>query len=88
MTDPSKPIMLHTIGGSVTPLNAGKNPSFMTIDFDSETLLPLNMDSIYFDLGDANASGEPKWMSHDYLTEFKLKDMSPASMLDFAFRMK
>ena len=57
MTDPSKPIMLHTIGGSVTPLNAGKNPSFMTIDFDAETLLPLNMDSIYFDLGDANESG-------------------------------
>lgn len=88
MTDPSKPILLHSIGGSVTPLNQGKNPSFMTIDLDSETLLPLNMESFYFDLGQANIDGQPTWMSHDYLSEFKLADMSPASMLDFAHRMK
>ena len=88
MTDPSKPILLHSIGGSVTPLSMGKNPSFMTIDFDAETLLPLNMDSIWFDLAKANADGALTWESHDYLNEFGLKDLSPASMLDFAFRMK
>ena len=88
MTDPSKPILLNSIGGSVTPLSMGKNPSFMTIDFDAETLLPLNMNSIYFDLGKANTDGAVTWESHDYLSEFKLKDLSPASMLDFAFRLK
>ena len=72
----------------MTPLSMGKNPSFMTIDLDAETLLPLNMESIYFDLGKANADGAVTWESHDYLNEFKLTDLSPASMLDFAFRMK
>ena len=61
--------MVHSVAPSVTPLghNNGGNPSFMTLDLDSETLLPINKHTYYFDLDKANSDGTPTWMHHDYL---------------------
>ena len=60
----------------------------MTLDLDSETLLPINKHTYYFDLDKANSDGTPTWMHHDYLQTFNLTDLSPQSMLDLAIRIK
>lgn len=89
MTNLDKPVMMHIVGGSITPMTGdGKNPSFMTLDIDSVTMLPRNMHSHWFDLEDANTTGTPEWLTHDYLEEFGLKDLSPASMNDFATKVR
>jgi len=47
------------------------NPSFAVIDFDAETMVPLNMHTYYLDLNDANATGTPKWeLLHDMLETY------------------
>jgi len=52
----------------------------MTIEFDSETLLPLNMNTYYFDIEKANAEGEIKWeLLHDMVDYYEMGDMSPSS---------
>ena len=58
MTNPDKPVLMHHVGSSLTPVaGAGKNPSFNTVDIDVETLLPLEITGHYFDLVKANADG-------------------------------
>ena len=43
MTSPDKQVMTHNVAGSLTPLySTGTNPTFMTLDLDAETLLPVN----------------------------------------------
>jgi len=87
MTNPEKPIMFTTVSGSITP-NGGKNPSFMVLDLDAETLLPVNTFTYYMDLDEANETGTPVWrVLHDYLEEYSLTDMSPGSMRDLAIRI-
>ena len=56
MTNPEKPIMFTTVSGSATNMGF-KNPSFMLIDLDAETMLPVNMHSYYMDLDEANETG-------------------------------
>lgn len=60
----------------------------MTLDLDAETLLPVNKNTIYFDLEKANTEGKPTWVSNDYLKTWSLTDLSPNSMMDFANRIK
>lgn len=87
MSTPGKAILLNNIGGSVTTYT-NKNPSFMTIEFDAQTMLPVNMYQYTFDLEKANEDGNsPEWfMQHDYLEEYGLKDLSPSSLLDLSER--
>ena len=87
MSTPSNPVMVHSVAGSLAPIYK-RNPSFMTLDLDSETLLPINKGSHYFNLTQANAEGTPTWMSHDYLEFFNLTDLSPTSMMNLALRVK
>ena len=88
MTNPEKPIMMTTIGGIVTVNGGHKHPSFMVIDLDAKTLLPVNMYTYYMNLDEANETGTPVWrVLHDYLEEYSLPDMSPASMRDLAIRI-
>lgn len=68
--------------------DGGTNPTFMTLDLDVETLLPVNKETHYFDLEQANTDGTPTWKSADYLSTWKLADLSPSSMKDFANRIK
>ena len=85
MSNPDKQVLVHSVAGSVVPLYAG-NPSFMTLDLDAETLLPVNKHSFSFDLGKANSEDITTWTSHDYLQTYNLTDLSPASMMKMARR--
>ena len=60
----------------------------MTLDIDAKTLLPVNKNTVYFDLEKANTEGTPTWMSNDYIKTWNLADLSPNSMMDFANRIK
>ena len=83
-SNPGKALMLNTIGGSVTTYTK-MNPSFMLIEFDQQTLLPINMKTYFMDVNKANESGEPTWeLLHDYLDTYHLKDLSPSSMLELS----
>ena len=58
------------------------------IDFDQETMLPINMYTYYMDIDKANETGTPTWeLLHDYLSEYGLKDLSPKSMKEMSDRM-
>ena len=75
--------------GSLTG-GSNRNPSFTVIEFDKEYMVPINLHTYYMNLTEANANldKEPEWKElHDFLNEYKLEDLSPASMLDFTYRM-
>ena len=81
-THPDRAVGLSSIGGSVTTYE-GRNPSFAVVEFDAQTMLPINMKTYYFDLEKANASDfdSPGWtFLHDWKETYLLVDMSPASM--------
>ena len=79
--------MLSNVGGSVTTYT-NQNPSFMMVDFDAATMLPINMTTYFMDLEKANAEGYPTWEKlYDMKTEYGLKDLSPKSMLELSERM-
>jgi hypothetical protein len=56
------------------------------IYLDEETMLPINIETYYLDLELANANNDAtQWqVLHDYLSYYRLKDMSPSSMLDLS----
>lgn len=56
ISNPEMPIMLNSIGGSLTTMD-GFNPMFSVLDLDEETLLPLNIHAYSFDLKNANTVG-------------------------------
>jgi len=49
MTNPEKPVVVTTVGGSVTTYDF-MNPSFMVLDLDAKTMLPINMHTYYIDV--------------------------------------
>ena len=78
--------MLH---GSVT-MEQGRNPCFYVITWDAEYHVPLNVDTYYLNITEANLnpSENPKWRKmHDLIDEYNLKDLSPSSMLDLTNRL-
>ena len=80
MSNPEIPIMLANVGGSVTTYTE-QNPSYMIIEFDQQTMLPVNMYVYYMDIDKANAEGKPTWeLLHDYKSSYGLTDLSPRSM--------
>lgn len=88
ITHPDKAVGVNSVGGSLTPYTE-KNPSFMVIEFDAETMLPVNMKTYSFNLEEANAlaGDEPGWeMLHDWVHTYKMKDLSPASMKELSDR--
>ena len=89
MTNSNKPLMVHSVAGSLTPLvENGSNPTFMTLDLDAETMLPINKQTHYFDLEQANKDGEITWQSYDHRETYKMADMSPTSFMDLSNRIK
>lgn len=80
--------MVDQIGGSLTTYTE-KNPSFMVIEMDAKTLLPVNFKTYYFDLVEANEhpDREPNWtMLHDYKEYYQMEDLSPSSFLKLSER--
>lgn len=87
MTNVGKPVMVHSIGGSVTTYTY-LNPSFAVIQFDAKTMVPLNMFTYSMDLFDANETGVPKWeLLHDMLDTYDMPDLRPSHFLDLADRI-
>lgn len=57
------------------------NPGFSVVEFDYDTLLPLNIETYYLDILEANKNDKPEWkLLHDYLNYYELSDMSPINM--------
>ena len=90
MTHPDRAVGLSSIGGSLTTYE-DRNPSFAVVEFDAQTMLPLNMKTYYFDLVEANAAAAdtPGWtLLHDWKETYELTDLSPSSMLALSERFK
>lgn len=87
MTNPEKPVVVTSVGGSVTTYDF-MNPSFMVIDFDAKTMLPVNMHTYYIDVDETNARGSPDWRElHDYVESYKMADLRPSNFKDLATRI-
>ena len=87
MTNPEKPLVMTSVGGSVTSYDF-QNPSFMVFDLDAKTLLPVNMHTYYIDLDEANEAGYPNWSElHDYKNDYAMTDLSPSGFKDLAVRI-
>lgn len=79
-----KPINVNFVASSGTTYT-DKDPSFIVLHVDKETLLPVNVESHYFDLAYANKNDEPKWVKlMEYLDYFKIPDLSPDSIMKVA----
>lgn len=58
------------------------------IEYDKEFMVPVNIETYFMNLTEANSGKEPEWkVLHDFTKEYDLKDLSPSSMLDFTQRM-
>ena len=80
--------MLANVAGSVTTYSV-QNPSYMIIELDQETMLPVNMYTYAMDIAKANKEGTPTWeLIHDYKETYGLKDLSPKSMLELSERIR
>lgn len=87
MTNPEKPVVVTSVVGSTTTYDF-MNPSFMVIDFDAKTMLPVNMHTYYIDIDEANATGTPEWRElHDYKESYKMADLRPSNFKDLAVRI-
>ena len=90
MTNPDKPVYMTSVGGSVTTYDF-MNPSFMVIDMDADTLLPLNMYTYSTDVDkieESNANGVPVWTQlHDYKESYSMADLRPSNFKDLALRI-
>jgi hypothetical protein len=66
----------------------GKHPSLNIIYLDPETMLPVDYETHYMDLDEANKLGDdekPVWkQKYNYRDYFHLEDLSPKSFLDHA----
>lgn len=82
-----KPIGFNFILGSGTTYT-GKPPSFNIAYLDPETLIPVQFETIAFDLDHANKFDEPKWdLKIDYVKDYGLPDMSPQSFYDHSMKI-
>ena len=77
------PIGVMTICGGITTW--GGNPSVCVYDVDEETMLPVARYTYAFDMDTANKNGFIEWNLYtDWLKDYKMKDLSPASYFDLA----
>lgn len=83
----NKNIGVNLIAGSLTSYQ-NMNPSFLVIEVDEETMLPINTQTYYFNITHANLYNEPLWLPlHDLTSYYQLEDLSPDSINDFAHRV-
>jgi hypothetical protein len=78
---------VNIIAGSLTTFTE-MNPSFVVIEVDEETLLPLNVETYYFNITHANLYNDPQWLLlHDFTGYYGIPDFSPDSLASFADRI-
>lgn len=79
-----QPINVNFITGAATTFPS-KNPSFMVVTVDSKTMLPVEMETHFLNITKANENDKPEWELHHKYTElFGMKDLSPASFMQYA----
>ena len=82
-------IGVNLVTGSGTS-GSNKNPAFTMIEWDKEFMVPLDIHTYYMNLTEANMNpdADPTWkILHSFKSSYKLADLSPASMQDFAIRL-
>jgi hypothetical protein len=73
-----KYIALNFVAGSGTTMT-DLFPCFTLFTMDAELMIPLEIETYYFDVIKAN-QGNPEWkLLHDYTTTYGMKDLSPSS---------
>ena len=80
---------MNFIVGSTTPYHPDKlSPSFQVMYMDPDTLLPVDLDTYYFDIEKANQYNRPRWaLLFSARKYFGLDDLSPQSFLRFSSEM-
>ena len=74
--------------GSLSPFG-GKNPTFSVIEFDAEYLVPLNLQTYWLNLTEANRVNNPDWqMITNFTKDYNLTDLSPESVMAFAKKIR
>ena len=66
------------------------NPAFTVVDFDKELMVPVNVETWYMNLTEANLTPDqpPSFQKlHDFKLEYSLPDLSPSSFLDLSHRL-
>lgn len=82
-----KPIGFNFILGSATTYT-GKPPSFNIAYLDPETLVPVDFETVAFDLDHANKYDEPRWnVVIDYRKDYNLPDLSPQSFMAHSMKI-
>lgn len=55
---------------------------------DAEDMIPIDIETYSFDIDQANKNNKPEWIRNfSDLEIYKLKDLSPKSYFDFAYKM-
>lgn len=76
-----QPVGINFIIGSVTTFT-GKPPNFNVLYLDPDTMLPVEFQTIAFDLEHANLYDQPIWYPiYNYTETYEMADLSPASFL-------
>lgn len=58
--DPADPIGVLQVCGAITTW-IGNNPAYCIYEVDKETMLPVSRKTYWFDITEANETGEPNW---------------------------
>jgi hypothetical protein len=83
-----EPIGMNYILGSITPWGHSKKPSFVVMDINPDTMIPVDVNTYSFDINHANEFNEPKWdKDYNLKKAFNLADLSPNSFNKFAISM-
>jgi hypothetical protein len=84
------PSAVLTVCGSITTWGS-LNPSYCEFEVDKKTLLPIKRKTYFFDITEANKTGEIKWqLATDWTSDYQpygLTDLSPSSYQRFAEKM-
>jgi len=80
---------MNYLVGSTTPWgHTDKKPTFVVMEMDPDTLIPVNLLTYSFDLKHANEFNDPKWsLDYDFKKVYGLSDLSPKSFNDYASKM-
>lgn len=75
----NKPIGVNFVAGSMTTY-VHMNPSFLSLEIDSEYMLPVSAKTYILNITKANAEGKATWeVGIDYKKDYNMSDLSPNS---------
>lgn len=81
IADPTKAVNWSWVGGSVVSYQM-LYPTFTVVELDKEEMIPLEIESYWFDIDESNKQNKPIWKHyHNFKQDYGLKDLSPAEML-------